>query len=385
MNSVKSDLGVVDRKHCAITGCDDLELLDEFANFPVFMGCTNAPRSNDIHFDMRWMVSRSSGLIQLRRLLPLELLYPEAHGSGAIGAIWRRHHREFAQFIHRFTPRSVLEIGGGHGLLAKEYQANAEVPWTIVEPNPTPVDGCQANFVRGYFDGTTEFKSRFDVVAHSHVLEHIYTPRTFMSNLERVIDDKGVLCFSLPNMQKLLEQKSSNCLNFEHTLYLTEPYIEMLLELHGFAVVDKSYFLDNHSIFYAAQKSPAAGHLSLDRGLYTKNKETFGDFVVTFRGAVSDLNEKIAGVDGEIYLFGAHVFSQYLISFGLNVESMVCILDNDPNKCGKRLYGTSMVVASPEILRGKNAPIVILKAGPYNHEIRTAILASINPDVVFWE
>jgi ubiquinone/menaquinone biosynthesis C-methylase UbiE len=374
-----------ERVTCALTGAGDLELLDTFVRFPVFMGCTNAPESDDLYCDMQWMISRRSGLIQLGRLLPMELLYPEAHGSGATGAIWSQHHQAFAKFIHQFGPSSVLEIGGGHGVLAKQYQEIASIPWVIVEPNPTPIPGCAAQIIKGFFDASCTFESSFDVVAHSHVLEHIYDPHEFMINLARVVDESGVLCFSLPNMKKLLEQKSSSCLNFEHTLYLTEPYIDFLLDRHGFTVVKKDYFQNNHSIFYAAQKTPDAGNYSLSSELYNQNRATFTDFARSYREVVIELNQKIADSKNEVYLFGAHVFSQILVAFGLNIESVVCVLDNDSNKWERRLYGTSLDVTSPEILRNKKAPKVILKAGPYNQEIRNGILQKINPTTVFWE
>ena len=99
-----------------------------------------------------------------------------------------------------------------------------------------------------------------------------------------------------------------------------------------------------------------------------------------------DLNEKIDSLSGQhLYLFGAHVFAQYLISFGLKTEKIICLLDNDSNKQGKRLYGTSLQVASPKILRGVTNPVVILKAGVYNDEIKQQILGEINENVDFWE
>lgn len=82
--------------------------------------------------------------------------------------------------------------------------------------------------------------------------------------------------------------------------------------------------------------------------------------------------------DQKLYLFGAHIFSQYLISFGLNVNRLECIIDNDFNKQGKRLYGTDLKVFSPKILSKDNDPVVILKAGVYNQEIKKDILENIN-------
>jgi hypothetical protein len=43
------------------------------------------------------------------------------------------------------------------------------------------------------------------------------------------------------------------------------------------------------------------------------------------------------------------------------------------------------MVNSPEVLRGLDAPVVILKAGVYNPEIKAKILGTVNPTVVFLE
>ena len=92
----------------------------------------------------------------------------------------------------------------------------------------------------------------FDVVVHSHVFEHIYEPDRFMSHLAGFMPEGKSLVFSLPNMQAMMERKYTNCINFEHTVLLTEPYVEHLLAKHGFRLQKKSYFMDDHSIFYAA-------------------------------------------------------------------------------------------------------------------------------------
>ena len=44
------------------------------------------------------------------------------------------------------------------------------------------------------------------------------------------------------------------CANFEHVTYLPEDLVEHLLIKHGFNILEKKYFLDDHSIFYAVIK-----------------------------------------------------------------------------------------------------------------------------------
>jgi len=46
------------------------------------------------------------------------------------------------------------------------------------------------------------------------------------------------------------------------------------------------------------------------------------------------------------------------------------------------LYGTDLIVESPKILKDDMNPLVILKAGVYNNEIKNDILNNINKNTV---
>ena len=361
-----------------------MEDLHSIAEFPVFMGCVDHAQDEDLVAEMTWHISRESGVIQLKRLIPLEILYQSQH-AGSVGGAWMQHHRGFAGFLHAQNPSSVFEIGGAHGILSREYQERGRIPWTILEPNPSPVEGCEARFIKGFFDDAFTYRDDFDTVVHSHVFEHVYEPDRVMEHLSGFIGEGKHLVFSLPNMQVMLERKYTNCINFEHTVFLTEPYVEFLLARHGFRVEAKEYFMDDHSIFYAAVRDPSVRSVALPHDLYERNSRLYMDYVTYHEELIADLNSRMRETAQPIYLFGAHVFAQYLIAFGLDTSRIISLLDNDPNKQGRRLYGTSLLVRSPAVLREVEAPIVILKAGVYNQEIKDDVLGNINAGVTFLE
>jgi hypothetical protein len=373
----------IPRPRCAISGADDLEPLHTFARFPVFMGCTTRPQETDVLADMSWWISRGSGLIQLNPLIPLDVLYPESHGAGSVGALWARHHAAFAAFLRADRPQAVFEIGGSHGILEREYRAHGGAQWTILEPNPAPVPGCQAQFVRGFFGPDFRFDGEFDTVVHSHVFEHIYEPVAFMEQLSGFMREGQTLAFSIPNLQVMLERGYTNCINFEHTLLLSEPYVDHLLARHGFRLQRKEYFLEDHSVFYSARRDSTVRAGELPSGLYELHAQLYRRYVSSHKELAREINARIAHSASPVYLFGAHVFAQYMLAFGLDASRLTGILDNDPHKQGKRLCGTSLQVSAPAILRDLERPVVILRAGVYNAEIRAAITQEVNPDVVF--
>jgi len=377
---------LIKRNSDVITGKKDLISLYRFENFPVFMGCTNKKKESDLLANMSWDISISSGAIQLNPLLPLDVIYQDEHGSGCVGNLWTQHHQAFANFIYQFGFKSVLEIGGLHGILSKFYhELDKTVDWTIIEPNPIPVEGVTARFIKGYFDDRFNLDKSADAVLHSHVFEHIYDPHIFLSHINHFLQDGKHLLFSLPNLEEMLRRKYNNVLNFEHTIFLTEPYIEYLLAKYHFRIIKREYFKEDHSIFYACIRDSKTQQVELPKGLFFHNKKLFLEYVNYHHKLIEDLNARIKKLKKKqkLYLFGAHIFSQYLIGFGLDVNRLDCLLDNDKKKHGKRLYGTNLKVAPPKILEKENNPVIILKAGVYNEEIKQDIIRNINSEVTF--
>jgi predicted SAM-dependent methyltransferase len=374
----------IDRPNDVITDNSDLELLHTFLAFPVFMGATSKSRSTDLYADMNWMISRSSGVIQLNPVLDQEVVYAESHGSGSIGPLWDLHHLEFSRFISDLEPTSVLEIGGGHGKLALEFSKTKKIPWTIIEPNPLPIEGCPAKIISGFFTPELLLEESVDTLVHSHVFEHIYEPRQFVRDLATFSEVGSKVAFSVPNMDVMLDRNYTNCLNFEHTVLLGQDTIESLMCAAGFDLITKKLFKDDHSIFYAFRNLGTPRKLVL-KNQFEKNYSRYKNYISYHQNLVAKLNQQLEEGLENVFLFGAHVFSQYLIAFGLNPDRITGILDNDPNKWGLRLAGTDLEVHSPAVLSAISDPSIILKAGVYNNEIKKQIQDSINPAAKFIE
>ena len=376
MNYIKRNFDIV-------SGNPDLDPLFTFKNFPVFMGCVDSPLSEDVKADMKWDISKSTGAIQLNPLLPLDIVYSSEHGSGTVGKAWDDHHQAFAEFVMDSNPKQVLEIGGLHGILAKKcLDKNPSLDWTIVEPNPTIESDNSIQVIKTFFDKNFTSDQTYDTVIHSHVLEHVYNPDEFMGHKSSFMNEGDLLIFSIPNMQVMLENNYTNCVNFEHTIYFTAPYVEYFLQKHGFKLIDKSFYKKDHSIFYKAQKVSSLESPALP-SLYHKNKSTFDNYINAHLSDVENINSIISNTDKPVYLFGAHVFSQYLIAFGLNTSNIINLLDNDLRKENKRLYGTELISKSPKVLKEVDEAIVILRAGVYNEEIKEDIITNINPNIQF--
>jgi hypothetical protein len=164
-------------------------------------------------------------------------------------------------------------------------------------------------------------------------------------------------------------------------MLMTDYYVDYFLKKTGFDILEKAEY-KNHSHFYTVEKTNKKENVILDNR-YGYYKEMFNNYITYHKDLVSKINKQIKETSSEVFLFGGHIFSQYLIAFGLNVSRITNILDNSLLKQEKRLYGSDLIVKSPKILSKYNNPVVILKAGLYNDEIKKDILENINCKTIF--
>jgi hypothetical protein len=370
------------RTSSCLTRSTNFETIAKIENFPVFFGCTEAPEIDDLYAEMEWLIEPATGLIQLNRLIPLDILYQSQHAYG-FGETWENHYAEFSGFLLKNKIKNVLEIGGGQGRIATiTTQADKTIRWTIIEPNPTLVETDAINIIRGFFDQNTKLAQNFDTYSFSHVLEHAYNPAEFLKNIYLQMRDSDKLIFSYPNLKAWLSKKFTNSLNFEHTIFLTDNHLDTLLKNIGFEIIEKRAYLD-HSFFYYVKKEQGMIAQTAYENLYSEHNRLLTDFIDYHVQQVTQLNSFLQRNSGPMFLFGAHIFSQYLKVFGLKTDKIISVLDNSSQKQGKRLYGTNLQVESPKALKDYEKPVVILRAGPYNDEIRKDILNNINSSCEF--
>ena len=375
----------ITRNHSVISNKESLEHLYTFKDFPIFMGCTDEPIKDDMFMDMIWTIDKGSGLVQLLDLVPLEILYSKQH-MDATGSTWDKYNSLLSEFISSEYEGDILEIGGGSGKLAQKVTAlNKTVKYFIVEPNPLIKETDRIKIIRSFFSNKIKNKdNKIGTVTLSQVLEHAYNPEEFLTEIRNFLPEDGKFIFGYPNLEYFFLNKHTNAINFEHTMLMTDYYVDYFLNKTGFKILKKESF-GNHSFFYSVQK---VNNTELELNIsfvsqYKKYKKMFEDFISYHEDMIEEINLKTRSHDGDIYLFGAHIFSQYLISFGLSTKRVISILDNSPIKIGKRLYGTNLKVNSPKILSKSSNPMVILKAGVYNDEIKKDIIENINPNTSF--
>ena len=87
----------IKRVNCVACG-SSLKTLKSVDRFPIYMGVTDQPIEEDIFSDLTFAKCSKCNCVQLKNLIPLEILYKVAH-TNSVGKTWLLHHNSFANFI----------------------------------------------------------------------------------------------------------------------------------------------------------------------------------------------------------------------------------------------------------------------------------------------
>ena len=371
---------------CPITNSKKFLNIFSIKRFPIYMGVVSKNYKTESK-NMNFKINKKSGTVQIFPRVPLKKLYFKSHGSGKIGKVWNDHHKEFFKFTKKYLNKKILEIGGGHNSISNMFvnlKKKDNIILTSFDPNGRKLKNIKHTLIKDFFNSQNikkyKIKSDINLIIHSHLIEHIYSPRQFLAKINHLLSNDGYHIFSVPNLKQMIKNGYANAMNFEHPFFLDEKMLDFLLGQSGFKIIRKKYFKSSHSIFYLTKKNKIKKKILPN--FFSKNKKIFLKLKNKWFKDIKLLNRLILDKK-DIFIFGAHIFSQNLIFNGLNFKKIKYILDNDPNKNNQFLYGTKIQVKNPAILKNYNNPLVILRAGPYNQEIKRNIIKNINNKTIF--
>ena len=363
-----------------------MEHLYTLKDFPVSLSCVPNNFNHNKKMDMIFEICNKTGIIQIKNAPSLKDIYIYSHNT-SIGKTWDDLFTLFSNKINEIINNNhfenIVEIGSGVVLrLAQKILKNKNIQkYTIYEQNLSfeHVNDNRIQIHNKYFTPNTQVNN-CDLIIHSHVLEHIWNPKEFIECINNNTNTK-YHCFIVPNLKETFSKKYTNALDFEHNFYIIEEYIDIILHNNCFEILEKDYFID-HSIIYITKKYQNVNSI-IKRfpNLYEINKKIALDFCSYHKILIEKLNEQITNFDGDLYLFGGTGFSIYLIVFGLKTDKIINILDNDPEKENKKVYGTNFIVKNPNIIKNKLNVAVIVKAASYQKEIEEQ-LYNLNGKVI---
>jgi SAM-dependent methyltransferase len=362
------------REKCAICEEDNSteDIILSLDNVPIKLSCNDEPikqNSEMIFFQCKYCKT-----IQLRKLIPLDILYVESNNLSFVGNTWKGYFDLFTEKIKNVVEnKNILELGCSSGKIVNILDNYKK--WYIVEPTKSKNIILNENIflIETAFDDKFTINDDIDVIIHTHLFDCTYNPNEFLKQCYELLKDDGEMFFGIPNMGNFIQyDKPLLGVYFEHTIFLNKENTTYLLNKHNFEIVEIIDY-ENHSSLYHCKKHMKQQNFNTKLEI-TNYYDPFMESVQLLKSYITNCNNFIENTEKDVYIFGASYYCQFLLVLGLNINKIKGILDNSIEKQNKFLYGFELEIFEPSSILKNNNCVILLKNGHYVTEIINQIL-----------
>lgn len=140
---------------------------------------------------------------------------------------------------------SLLEVGAGHGTFCQEVLSRKIFKKVVaIEPVISQAKTCVEKGIKTINMPVENVKFKrnelFNVIVNFEVMEHLFSPKEFITKCRKFLKKNGLLIFTLPNGKGFdinLLGKISDSIDHEHLNYFNPRSIELLLNRCGMQLV----------------------------------------------------------------------------------------------------------------------------------------------------
>jgi 2-polyprenyl-3-methyl-5-hydroxy-6-metoxy-1,4-benzoquinol methylase len=141
----------------------------------------------------------------------------------------------------------IVEVGAGYGIFCEELMRKRYFKRVIaVEPNSDLANTCRSSgleVIEAPIENIDHEKYKANVLAAFEVVEHLFSPQTFIENCAKILESNSLMILTCPNYKgfdigSLAE--NSDSIDAEHINMFNPDSVELLLNRCGFKVLECS-------------------------------------------------------------------------------------------------------------------------------------------------
>ena len=320
----------------------------------------------------------SCGLVQLIDPVPIEELQPIYK--------WITYNEPEGHLDDLVSQLSLLEgINRKSSILGISYKEDstlarfASLGFANVERLPMPkkiledFETVGVETVQNYISSETfnypPENDPYDVILIRHILEHAYSPGSFLKSLKKLAHKNSYYIFEVPDCSLLFSSCDYTAIWEDHILYFTPSTFKAFLKKAGFSVLKYHlypYPYENCLIIIA--RIDDAPRLNSDN---SQNIETSRKLMINYgknflknKDATREKLQQIKANFGDIAVFGAgHLSTMYLNV--MNISDLISfVVDDDENKSGLFIPGCRLPIYNSKDLLEKKIKFCLTSLSP---------------------
>lgn len=280
----------------------------------------------------------------------------------------------------------VVELASNDGYLLKNY-VEAGIAVLGIDPAEGPVTVARESGVESLneffnFELALRLKAegvRADVVHANNVLAHVADTNGFVSGIEAILNDDGIVIIECPYVVDLIDSCEFDTIYHQHLCYFSGHALDRLFRIHGL-YLNKVSRTEIHGgslrLFLGKHDSPDESVTNLlefeaDKGVNTfAYYEEFANRAHKIRNRLRELVTNLRQDGNRVVAYGAAAKGCTLMHFaGLGIDDLECVVDLNRHKHGHLMPGNHLPIRPVEWLVEKMPDYVLILSWNFVDEI----------------
>ncbi len=258
MNTISSCETRFSCRGCTSPDIADLLKLDGFPRAAPHFLQTAEQAQDDAPITLNLVECQDCGLVQLKN--PPVDYYKDVITAAALSPKSREILvEEWRPLISRFAlaGKKALEIGACKGdFLAVLDQLGLDAFGMEHSRESVAVAREKGYKVSQGYVVDAAMNDQFDLIVCNNYLEHQPDVKIFLKEVRKLVSDEGVVYFSVPNLDYLLQRSCLYEFVADHLVYFSEKSLHTTFENNGFVVKDQYLKNNGNDLVVVAKKAP---------------------------------------------------------------------------------------------------------------------------------